>query len=153
MYHFIVKQIVRRGFQNVSQGNYEALLAQFHPNLEHRFAGNHALGGERHTVDTMRRWFHRLGRIFPELRFELKQIAVQGWPWNTLVAVEWDDWIEQKAFESGQPPYNHGVHFIRLRWGRIAAIHVHLDTQKLEVAFRHRAEQGITEALDPPITD
>jgi hypothetical protein len=41
-----------------------------------------SLGGSRHTRDAMRRWFERLFRLFPDARFELRAVAVDGWPWN-----------------------------------------------------------------------
>ena len=28
-------------------------------------SGTHALGGERHGKDAVRRWFERFGRVFP----------------------------------------------------------------------------------------
>src|SRR5579885_2716417 len=91
MYHAFVRRVVGSAFESLSDGDYETLLSRCAANVEHRFPGKHALGGARHSVQAMRRWFQRLFMLFPGLNFEIKQILVRGWPWDTGVAVEWVD--------------------------------------------------------------
>ena len=86
MYHAIVKRQLRRAFRDLGRGNYETILAGMAPEFEHVFFGDHPLGGKRHTGKTYRLWFERLARLFPDLGFELRNIVVNGWPWNTVAA-------------------------------------------------------------------
>ena len=150
MYHFIIKQQIRTVFKLLSEQNVEPLLKDFSPQLEHIFPGNHSLGGKRHTLEGMRRWFKRLFFLFPELHFNVKEIVVRGWPWDTLIAVEWMD--EGKTL-SGEPYSNYGTHFMRLKWGRLVSLHAYLDTQVLEEALSRMARQGIENASAAPIED
>jgi ketosteroid isomerase-like protein len=82
---------VRATFHRVGQGDYEALLEQVAPSVLHIFPGDHALGGTRHTRDALWQWFERLSLLFPELHFEVKEVTVQGWPWNATVMVQWEN--------------------------------------------------------------
>jgi ketosteroid isomerase-like protein len=83
----------------------------------------------------MRRWFERLFLLFPGLNFEIKDILVKGWPWNTVVVVEW---IDRATTKDGQPYVNEGVHIIRFCLGRLVELHAYLDSQKVEVVSTSR---------------
>ena len=52
--------------------------------VHHVFPGDNALGGERHSREA----FERLYRLIPEIEFEVRDMAVRGWPWDTTIAVE-----------------------------------------------------------------
>jgi ketosteroid isomerase-like protein len=114
MYHWLVRRLVRRTFESLSRGDYESVLKGVSPSVIHTFSGTHALGGTRHSVEAMHRWFQRLYRLCPKLNFEIKNIAVSGWPWDTTVAVEW---VDRAMPADGSPYVNEGVHIIKLRWG------------------------------------
>lgn len=150
MYHLIIKRIVRGVFESLTRGDYEATLKQMAPHLEHIFPGDHALGGVRHTPEGMRRWFERLYCIFPHLEFEIKEIVVKGWPWDTVAAVQW---VDRAQPVDGVPYINEGVHIFRIRWGRGVGIYAYLDTQKVEVVCQRLAQMGMAEAAAPPIED
>ena len=150
MYHYFIRKKISWVFQRLGEGDFESLLKDFSVHFEHRFAGNHCLGGERHTVDGMRRWFKRLFSLFPQLKFEIKEIIVNGGPGNTVVSIEWRDYGKR---QDGLPYENYGVHFIRLKWGRVVSVHAYLDTQRVEKACCEMAAQGIKEATLPPIED
>lgn len=91
MYHRIVKRRIISVFERLSRGDYEDTLSGAGTTIEHRFAGEHSLGGTRTSTTTIRQWFERLLRLFPNLRFEMHSIAVSGGPWDTTVVVEWTD--------------------------------------------------------------
>lgn len=112
MYQLIFQRMARQVFEQLNQGNYAPLLNNLAPNFTHTFSGTHALGGTRHTVEGMQRWCDRLFLLSPKLQFEIKDILVKGFPWNTLVAVEW---IDRAKPMDGQPYLNEGVHVIRLQ--------------------------------------
>jgi len=150
-YHRIVERKTRENFVLLSAGDYEPVLGQISSDFEHFFSGRHPLGGRRHSVDAMRRWFKRLYTINRTLRFEIKDICVSGLPWDTVVAVEW---IDRAILADGDDSYiNQGVHFIRMRWGKIVSLHAYLDTQIFAEASARVAQNGIAEAAAAPIID
>ncbi len=57
------KSIARRNFSHVITKSFELILSSCSPNIHVRFGGSHALGGERHDIHALRRWFGRLGRL------------------------------------------------------------------------------------------
>jgi ketosteroid isomerase-like protein len=118
------------------------------PDVHHRFGGVHAIGGERHDRETLRRWFERLARVLPNLRLEIKEIWVEGWPWHTMVFVQWDG---TATLLNGGGYSQHAIHVITLRWGKIAALDVFEDSQEVARALVAQAAAGLDEALAQPI--
>lgn len=149
MYKAIARRKVRGLFDSLSRGDWEAALSDVAPDVHHVFPGNSAIGGERHSRQAMERWFERLYRLIPEIEFEVKKIAVRGWPWDMTVAVEWSD--RGKAAD-GVPYRNEGAHWIRLRRGKATYIHAYLDTEKVTEICRRMAASGVEEAAAPPIS-
>ena len=145
-----VERNVRATFRQIGQRDYETLLEQTAPSVLHVFPGDHALGGTRHTRDGLRRWFERLFLLFPELRFEVKEVAVRSLPWNATVMVQWEN--RGSAYD-GQPYANQGAHVLRLRRGRLIYLHEYLDSQRVAEVCRELVEQGVSEAAAEPITD
>ncbi len=150
MYHAVVKRIARNAFQDLSDRNAEALLDRCSPDMRHTFAGEHALGGTRHSRAAFRAWLDRLYRLFPELQFDIHAILVEGPPWNTRLAISWTD---RGVAADGVDYENEGVHLLRLEWGRLTELHAKLDTRHLEHTFDRMAAAGIEEAAAAPITD
>jgi ketosteroid isomerase-like protein len=150
MYHFIVRRTIKRMFDCLSSGDYETVLKGISPSISHTFSGTHSLGGTRHSVETMRRWFERLYRLTPELNFEIENIAVSGYPWDTTIAVEW---VDSANPLDGSEYVNEGVHIIKMKWGKVVYLHAYLDTQKTEALFERLAASGWVEAAAAPIED
>jgi ketosteroid isomerase-like protein len=150
MYHAIVRKRIRGLFAAVNDGDAEPVLQAFGPRFEHAFLGEHALGGPRKTLAATRLWYQRLYRLLPGIRFDLRDIAVNGGPRNTLVLVEWD---ETNAGADGVRTYNHGVHAMHLRWGRATRLLICPDTAGLKATLDRLALAGFPEAHAGPITD
>lgn len=150
MYSAIIRRKLQTVFSELNRGNYNAVLDGMAARFEHSFVGDHALSGIRHNGLTYRQWFERLARIFPDLQFEMRNILVNGWPWNTVAAVEWIDRIRTL---DGHRHENSGVHIIRMRWGRVVEIRIYCDTQKVANLCSLQAERGLTEAVSAPIVD
>jgi ketosteroid isomerase-like protein len=129
VYKFIVKRIVRRMFAGLSAGNYEPIVKQFGPRSRFYFAGDHALGGERHGPQEVREWFQLVLRLFPGLRIEPRDVVVNGWPWNTVIATRLDI---SSTRPGGREYRNEGMQLLRLRWGRIAEDLIYEDTLRLQ---------------------
>jgi ketosteroid isomerase-like protein len=136
MYKLIVKRIVRRTFGRLSQGDYEAVVKQFGPDSRFLFSGAHELGGERRGPDAVREWFRQMLGLFPGIRIEPRDVVVNGWPWNTVVATH----LEISAtLADGRPYRNEGMQLLRLRWGRVVEDLIFEDTLKLDQELRRMA--------------
>ena len=148
LYQAIVKRKIRQSFEDVNNHRWDELMRSIAPDVHHRFGGVHAIGGERHDRETLRRWFERLARVLPNLRLEIKEIWVEGWPWHTMVFVQWDG---TATLLDGGGYSQHAIHVITLRWGKIAALDVFEDSQEVARALVAQAAAGLDEALAQPI--
>ena len=150
MYHAIVRRRVEELFGHVNRGNAEPVLRLFARRFEHSFIGDHALGGSRTTLSATRRWYERLYRLLPDIRFELLRIRVSGSPWNTLVVAEWR---ETNSGTDGVRTYNNGIHVLHLRWGRATHLIICPDTVGLTATLDRLALAGHAEAHAAAIVD
>jgi ketosteroid isomerase-like protein len=150
MYRAIVARRARGIFADFNRGEWRRVLAGVADDVHHVFPGDNALGGERHSRRAFERWFERLYRLIPEIEFEVRDVAVRGWPWDTVVAVEWRD---RGRGADGTDYENEGSHWIRLRWGRAVAVHAYLDTEKVSRLLETMAVAGIEEAAAAPVAD
>jgi ketosteroid isomerase-like protein len=150
MYHFVVRQQVRRAFRFLNEGRYEQIVSQFAARHRHAMFGQHALGGERRTIEGTAAWYGRLRRLLADLRFDVHSIAVSGWPWDTRVLVSWADAF---TLPDGSAGNNQGVHELRMAWGKVVSLEVHCDTAKLEAYCGQMREMGLAEAGAEPICD
>ena len=149
MYHSFVRRRLRRGFeQDLSQGNYPALVARTAAGVVHTFPGRGALAGTRTSRKELEAWFARLFRLFPVLRFEVDDIAVTGGPRRTIVTVCWRDWGEAA---DGEAYENTGCEVFEIRWGRAVWIRQYLDTKVIHDSLERMAAAGIAEAGAPPL--
>lgn len=149
LFHAIARSRARVIFEALSRGDYAVAVGGLADDVHHVFAGDHALGGERHSREAVRRWFERLFRLY-EIRFDVRRVIVSGPPWDLVVAVEWLGHATPKV---GEPYVNEGVHIIRIRCGRVVYFHAYEDSQKVAYACRRMADGGIDEAAAAPITD
>lgn len=129
MYKLIVRRIVRRSFAGLSAGDYEPIVKQFGPRSRFHFAGDHALGGERRGPAEVRAWFEEMLARFPGIRIEPRDVVVNGWPWNTVIATR----LAISATRAGGREYsNEGMQLLRLRWGRVVEDLIFEDTLRLQ---------------------
>jgi ketosteroid isomerase-like protein len=149
VYKAIARRKARATFEALSRGDHEKAIEDVADDVHHVFPGDNAIGGERHSREAMARWFERVYRLFPELQFEVRNVAVKGWPWDMMVAVEWAD---QGKAADGVPYENEGAHWIRIRRGKATYIHAFLDCEKVTGHCRRLAENGVAEAAADPIT-
>lgn len=148
MHHLIARRTARWAFQRLSKRDADALLDRCVDDIHHTFAGNHALGGTRTSKQDFAAWLDRLYRLFPELSFEPSSILVKGPPWDMVVGVLWTD---RGRGADGERYENHGVHELRIRWGKLVALRAHLDTLYLAAVLDRMAANGVSEAGAPPI--
>ena len=149
MYSYIVKTKIRQTFDDVNNHRWDKAVEAVAPHVHHRVSGAHALGGERHSKEALRRWFERLGRVLPTLRIKVNNIWVIGWPWHTNVFVEWD---ARATLLNGEGAYvNRGLHVFTLRWGRVHALEEFQDSQEAARGLSVQAAAGVGEAASQPI--
>jgi ketosteroid isomerase-like protein len=147
VYRTIVTRKTRRVFDALNSGDTGPLLAGLDTPTEHVMWGDHALSGVRSNSESIERWYQRLFRLLPDLRFDIDTIAVKGPPWRTTVFVEWRDSALAGTYG------NRGINVVELRYGRVRAIRIHCDTQHLARAVGELALQGKEEAAAAPIVD
>src|SRR3984885_15610837 len=150
MYHAIVKRIALKNFLRVNQKDYVPILKGCSPDVHHRFGGHHALGGERHDRDALGQWFERLGRLGPTLKLTVRDVWVKGWPHNTTVVIRW---VGTQTLPDDAPYVNHGVHVIRMRWGKVFDIDANEDSQLVAETLKTLGAKGIDEALTEAIVN
>jgi ketosteroid isomerase-like protein len=148
LYSSIVKKRIRQAFDHVNNRRWDDLMKSIAPKVHHRFGGAHAIGGERHDSQALRRWFERLARVLPNLHLEINNIWVTGWPWHTMVFVQWDG---TATLLNGGGYSQHAIHVITLRWGKIHALDVFEDSQEVARALAAQAAAGLEEAVAEPI--
>jgi ketosteroid isomerase-like protein len=146
----IARRQVAATFERLGGGEWEAIVAGLSADVHHVFPGDHPLGGERHSRESVLRWFERLGRLYPGHAFEVHRSSVSGWPWDIWIAVQWTAHLRPRV---GEPYANDGAHWIRVRWGKVVYFHAYLDTELIADACRRMAEAGVAEAAAPPIVD
>lgn len=127
--------------------NYESILDQLAPTFSITFVGDTTLGGTRSTVAAQREWFQRLFRLFPDARFEMTSLAVDGPLWNTRVAGS----FVIRATVAGRPYTNVFVQLVTLKWGRITSYTVYEDSLRFWRACQDLVKAGVAEADAPPI--
>jgi ketosteroid isomerase-like protein len=149
MYRMLVATRIRGAWRHVNQHDYGYVIDQLAAGFIHRFAGDHALAGIRHSREATHAWYQRLFRLFPQIRFEVTDVLVRGWPWRTraVALVSVYATIPDGHYE------NELVQVVDLRWGRITGLSMHEDTQKLAAALTRLHSAGLPEAAAPPIED
>ena len=148
LYATIVKSKIQQSFDHVNNHRFDELMKSIAPNVYHRFGGVHAIGGERHDKEALRRWFERLGRVLPTLHLTVNNIWVKGWPGHTTVFAQWDG---TATLRNGGGYSQHAIHVITLRWGKIHALDVFEDSQEVARALEAQAATGLEEAVAEPI--
>lgn len=150
MYHATVRRRIRALFDAVNAGDAAPVLAAFAPDGEHVFLGRHALAGRRVTEKGRAKWYARLYRLLPDIRFDLHRIDVAGPPWATIVTIEW---TETNSATDGLRTSAAGVHIVHLRWGRVTRLLILPDTVPLLATLDRTAEASGGESLAPPIDE
>lgn len=127
MYVYAVRAMIRRAIARLNAGEIGPLLASFTADVQLRFPGQSSWGRDyngRPEVEGFLRRFTDLG-----LQYEIEDILVAGWPWNTRVAVRFTD--EGRDADGSVFYRNGGVEYATVRWGKIRSLEVFLDTQKV----------------------
>ncbi|MDD3788041.1 MAG: hypothetical protein PHO94_05030 [Petrimonas sp.] len=146
-YKIILRNKIMKGFADFSNGNYQTLLKLYAENVHQYLEGNHALSGERFSKAKVELWFQRFVRLLPS-KFLIKDMIIQGGPWNTVVIMEFQDTVSPE----GVPTYkNNGIMKATVKWGKTTDVHIYVNTAKVEKALATLTQNGVEEAAAPPI--
>ena len=143
MYNALIRYNIRKAFQLINNHQYAEVAKGLALNIQHTFSGDHALGGTRHDLTAVKEWFERVGRVLPDLKLTVTHIVVKGWPNNTLAIARW---TAAAQLENGDQYSNHGVHFVRAKWGKIVEMTVYEDSQAVANALEKQYVSGLKEA-------
>ena len=132
----------------MNQRDFRSLLNDCVPNIHHKFSGDHALGGERHDREALGRWLDRLARLFANMKLTVRDVWVKGLPHNTTIIVRWTN---TDHLPDGTTYSNHGVHIIKMRWGKVVDIDANEDSQAVAEWLKLQSSRGVQEASAPPI--
>jgi hypothetical protein len=147
MYQLIVRRKVAAIWSGINARDPHLVLDGLAASFSHTFLGDHALGGTRTSLPQMRAFFDRIYRLFPGLQFELRAVAVRGWPWNTTVLT----WIDITVPLLGETYTNQVAQYVELKWGKVTKVTNVEDTQLLALLLDKLAASGIEEAHAAPI--
>lgn len=149
MYNYVVKQIVRGSFRSLSQGDYQPAINLMADRCHYHFVGRHALGGHRHSRALIAKWFERFLRILPGFQFKPVNVLVEGWPWETFIAVRLQ--VSWKR-PDGRMYENVALQMITLKWFKALDILTIDDSQAFGSLLNDLAQNfGVAEAGAAPI--
>ena len=126
MCSWIIRRIVAFIYGQVSKGKLTLPLLALADDARFFFAGDSSFGGEQRGKSAIEAWMRRFASLRPE--FKVHDAAAAGPPWNMRVFMRFSDRI---VAPNGYVYENSGMEYIRLKWGLIREIHVHLDTERV----------------------
>jgi ketosteroid isomerase-like protein len=150
MFHQIIRNKVVEGFKAISRADFDVVFNQFAPDIHFSFAGQHAIGGEFHQSETVKAWFARVHRLFPDLRIEPKRILVSGMIWNVTAVT---NFTIDATLPDGTPYHNDGFQILNIRLGKVVKDYLIEDTMLLCHALQKLQALGIEEASAAPLQD
>jgi hypothetical protein len=92
------------------------------PDIRFCFPGTSSFAADTATDVELKAWIARFAALRPH--YEILDVLVAGPPWNTRVAVRLRDRI-------GDDYTNEGMQYLRMRWGKMVADEVFVDTERI----------------------
>jgi ketosteroid isomerase-like protein len=146
VYSWIVGRVVKFLYGKVAKGDLRLPLLGLAKDARFFFAGNSSFGGEQRGKPAIEAWLRRFASLRPG--FTVRDVAVAGPPWNMRVFMEFGDRI---VAPNGYVYENEGMEHIRIRYGLIREIHVHLDTEKVTALDAQLAATNEPQAASPDV--
>jgi ketosteroid isomerase-like protein len=126
------RRVVDALYRAYFAGDGEGMLAQMADDVEVRFLGQ----GTFHGIPEVRRFMQFSAGLLRDLDFRIRRTIVDG----DTAAVLWD---ETATTAAGKAWENHGVDVIRVRGGKIVALHENNDVNLVYEHFpRFEPEAG-----------
>ena len=121
-YRLAVRTAVRYVVGRLNAGDHEPLLRMYADDATMTFPGRHSWGREYRGKSEIEGFLRRF--VGAGLHGEVPDVVVNGPPWNTSVAVLFND-------EAPGEYENRAVIYLKLRWGRIVYEETYEDTQRV----------------------
>ena len=121
-----VRKMVYRGYEQLNRRQLDAVMACYADDVYFRFPGSHELAIETRSNEEIRRWFERLFRRVPSLRFDVDDVVVAGPPWDMRLCTRYRARTESAT---GTFALYEGMQYARLRWGKVTCEEFFPDTQ------------------------
>ena len=80
------------------------------------------------------------------MKLTVRDVWVKGWPHNTTVIIRW---VGTQTLPDGAPYENHGVHIVRMRWGKAVDIDANEDSQLVAESLKTAAAHGVSRKHSP----
>jgi ketosteroid isomerase-like protein len=122
MYRWTVARILRSVYGRTFAGQDSLMMRATAPDVTFNFPGTSSFAASLTDRESVRGWLARFTALSP--RFDIRDVAVSGPPWNMTAAVRFRDAI-------GADYENEGVEWLRIRWGRVRSLDVFLDTERV----------------------
>lgn len=119
--------MIRRNVQKVNNGDIGPMLSGYAGDATLVFPGEHSWGGEYRGKERIREFLQRC--VDSGIQFNVEEIVVDGWPWNTSICVRLSD--EAKAPDGRVVYANRAMIFAKIRWGKITFQEDYEDTQRV----------------------
>jgi ketosteroid isomerase-like protein len=74
------------------------------------------------------------------MKLTVRDVWVKGLPHDTTIIVRWTN---TDALPDGSRYENHGVHIVKMRWGKIVEIDANEDSQAVAEVLKMRAAYGL----------
>ncbi len=137
MYGWAVRFMIRRAVRLANEGDIEAMLGAYADDVHFVFPGDSSWAADIYSKQELEPWLLRFSKEGP--RFDLRDIAVSGWPWNTTVSIQYTGRMDDA---NGNVVYeNRGVIIGKVAWGKITSYEVFEDTQKVAALDEYLASQ------------
>ncbi|MBB4685780.1 nuclear transport factor 2 family protein [Amycolatopsis jiangsuensis] len=131
-YHYVVSRIVRGIWRRVNTGDLDAPSRMSAAGLRFTVVGDTVIGGSWQGRDAIRDWLHSFAARFTDLRFEVEDVALSGWPWRTRVAIRL---VVGGTLPDGTAYRNNATQWLTLRWGRMTDDWVLEDTKVVDAGL------------------
>jgi len=128
VYRWFVARITRWAVLDLVSGRSGLPLRLMAPDIRFTFPGTSSFAANTETSAELTEWITRFAALRPD--YEILDVLVAGPPWNTRVAVRLRDRI-------GDDYTNEGMQYLRMRWGKMVADEVFVDTERI-VAWEAR---------------
>ena len=135
MYRAIVAARTRAIWKRINARDIDAPVGMAAEEMRFTFVGDTPLGASFTGREKFRAWFEAMFERFPGIAFEVRDVAVAGWPWHTRVALRLGI---SMTLADGTDYENEAVQWITLRWGKMLDDWVIEDTLALADACRRQ---------------
>jgi ketosteroid isomerase-like protein len=134
---------VRYDTRRLMEGNPKPLLSAYAKDATLVFPGANSWGREYRGKQEIGAFLERF--LAARLRGEIDEIVVNGPPWNTTVALRFNDWATDA---DGNRVYeNRAVLMAKIAWGKIKREEVYEDTEKATAFDEHLARENLAPAV------